>query len=304
MKRPLLELKALAVKFGNPPVFCAGDVFDNWDSPPELISFALRYLPPNFVMIPGQHDLPNHNLKELNRSAFNVLRFRDSLTTLRGEHIVHIMSGRHKLRVYGYPYGLDPDPEPSGDGIKIALVHKYYWHGASRFPSASDETHISNGPWKGYDVAIIGDNHCHFTVRNARHNYLIWNCGSFMRLSSNQKDHFPVVGILHKSERHNHIHVRSYYLNTEDDCFEETEAEVNEQDEQPSLETIELVSMLKATGSSIVNLAEVVRIWLEQHPVPEDTRKIVLESLQQNKPPFNQDVKKDLLRRRPGFGEY
>src|SRR5688572_18895632 len=44
------------------PVICAGDIFDRWNPPPELVNFALRFLPNGMICVPGQHDLPNHNI--------------------------------------------------------------------------------------------------------------------------------------------------------------------------------------------------------------------------------------------------
>ncbi len=51
-KRVLLQITAIATKYQAPVVF-AGDLFDRWDSPAELITFALSYLPDPFYAIPG-----------------------------------------------------------------------------------------------------------------------------------------------------------------------------------------------------------------------------------------------------------
>jgi hypothetical protein len=56
------------------PILCAGDIFDKWNSPPELIRFALEHLPDGMICVPGQHDLPNHSFEEIHRSAYGVLR--------------------------------------------------------------------------------------------------------------------------------------------------------------------------------------------------------------------------------------
>src|SRR5688500_1062308 len=46
------------------PILCAGDIFDKWNAPPELIHFALEHLPDGMICVPGQHDLPNHRMEE------------------------------------------------------------------------------------------------------------------------------------------------------------------------------------------------------------------------------------------------
>ena len=72
MARPLNELRGLHSDYGV-PVVIAGDIFDRWNSPPELIRFALDNLPKGAWVIPGQHDLPYHDYGALNRSALGVL---------------------------------------------------------------------------------------------------------------------------------------------------------------------------------------------------------------------------------------
>ena len=56
MAHYLKKLKDIA-KDHAVPIVCAGDVFDKWNSPPELINFALKHLPEMYAI------LPNHNLQ-------------------------------------------------------------------------------------------------------------------------------------------------------------------------------------------------------------------------------------------------
>lgn len=70
MARTLDELAGIASHY-YVPILCAGDVFDRWNSPPELINFAIKHLPPMHC-IPGQHDLPNHSLEDIRRSAYST----------------------------------------------------------------------------------------------------------------------------------------------------------------------------------------------------------------------------------------
>ena len=70
-KRSLDELRSVAEEH-NAHVVVAGDIFDRWNSPPEIINFAIENLP-NCYAIPGQHDLPNHRYEEIERSAYYTL---------------------------------------------------------------------------------------------------------------------------------------------------------------------------------------------------------------------------------------
>ena len=54
MQRSLEQIRDLQKEF-DCPVICAGDIFDKWNSPPELINFAYDNLPEIYA-IPGQHD--------------------------------------------------------------------------------------------------------------------------------------------------------------------------------------------------------------------------------------------------------
>ena len=71
MLRPLVELRTLAT-LHNCPIVYAGDIFDKWNSPPELINFAIEHLPKGHA-IPGQHDLPLHNYEDIRKSAYWTL---------------------------------------------------------------------------------------------------------------------------------------------------------------------------------------------------------------------------------------
>ena len=67
MARRLHQVDEIA-SYQQVPVLCAGDVFDRWNSPPELINFAIKNMPPMWA-VPGQHDLPHHRLDEVHRSG-------------------------------------------------------------------------------------------------------------------------------------------------------------------------------------------------------------------------------------------
>ena len=90
-------LKQLEDTAGNLPIFCAGDIFDRWNAPPELINFALRNLPDDMLCVPGQHDLPNHRLDEKHRSGYGVLSNAGKIEDLSNKkHPYHGMGMRKK----------------------------------------------------------------------------------------------------------------------------------------------------------------------------------------------------------------
>ena len=74
MLKPLKQLVQLQAEL-ECPVLIAGDIFDRWNASPELINFAMKYLPiVDTYAIPGQHDLPLHNYEDMEKSAYGVLK--------------------------------------------------------------------------------------------------------------------------------------------------------------------------------------------------------------------------------------
>jgi len=50
------------------PILCAGDVFDNWNISAEMATWAIENMPTMYA-IPGQHDLPSHNLELIKKPS-------------------------------------------------------------------------------------------------------------------------------------------------------------------------------------------------------------------------------------------
>lgn len=169
----------------------AGDIFDQWKPSPWLISLAIRYLPQGTVVVPGQHDLPGHNLGELAKTGLQTLQEAGAVIILSGG-FRRVLAGPGAFRgaVYGYAYGEQAENTTNvNEGMKILLWHRLVCAGKQPWPDAGAET----GPMltkrlPGYDLIVTGDNHQQF-VAGA---WLI-NPGSMMRMASDQADHEPAV---------------------------------------------------------------------------------------------------------------
>ena len=55
------------------PVLMAGDIFHKWKASPYLLAFAIEHFPKNSIAIAGQHDLPQHNFSNFDKSGLHVL---------------------------------------------------------------------------------------------------------------------------------------------------------------------------------------------------------------------------------------
>lgn len=200
MARQLDELIELAREF-DAWIVIAGDLFDRWNSPPELINFALSYFVdyPRVLMIPGQHDLPNHRLDEAHRSAYwAVARHTPPIIPHAGYLFDWGSETSPAFICEGYPFGAKRVPisfTPTatyGDRPVIALFHDFVWRkkeipyqGAPVEKSLARRKDFHEFARAGYRYLICGDNHQRF-----HHNFklppkappcTLINCGSFFR---------------------------------------------------------------------------------------------------------------------------
>ena len=185
------QVFSLARKY-DVPVLHAGDVLDRWNSPPELINFCLEVMEEVWA-VPGNHELPNHSLAEVHRSAYWTLVQAGKVRNLTGS-----VTFRDRLRVWGFPWGVEPTPcpEPHDLYVEVCLCHKYMWTKGTGYPGAPESGRVSlvRDQFKGYDFVVSGDNHQSFCV--AREGTTFVNAGSLMRRTSDQIDFLPGVWLV------------------------------------------------------------------------------------------------------------
>ena len=175
------------------PIICAGDIFDKWDAPAELVNHAITWLPHMFV-VPGQHDLPNHSDNEFHRSALCTLELAERVTVV--ENWVDAEPG---LLIYGAGWNQEIKELPvvkSRRTINILAAHRYVWRGAAKHTKACDEDNFNHlcKTCDGYDAVVFGDNHMQWSGRVR--DTIYWNNGSMMRRTRDQRNHQPHAGLL------------------------------------------------------------------------------------------------------------
>ena len=272
MERPLREIANLAGHH-RCPIFYAGDIFDRWNAGPEIIHFALRYLPPGYA-VPGQHDLPNHNYDEMHRSAYGVLVETGHLKTVPPGVRV-LVNG--SLAVTGFQWGYQPVPLVATDTPathEIALIHKFVWIKGCGYPGASDETFLSTKNLRGYTVAVYGDNHKGFLVKpKTEKDPWVINCGGFMRRKTDERDYKPGIGLLMEDGT-----VTRHYLCTEADKF--TVLTAAEEAVAQTLNMSEFVDELKALGGGdALNFEATMKRFMDQNNTPPDVREVIMEAM-------------------------
>lgn len=182
---------------GGIPILIAGDVFNKWNAPAELINRIGAKMPNNCWAIPGQHDLPNHRLDKLEKSAYRTFCMVGSIINM-----VHARTFSNYLTVHPFPWEV-PFHKNTVVGkapgmIHMALVHRYCWQKGHGHPGALEEDNVENLSKElhelGYDCAVFGDNHEGFHYDKGP--IPIFNCGTFMRRRSDEMGYDPRVGIL------------------------------------------------------------------------------------------------------------
>ncbi|OQC75314.1 MAG: Calcineurin-like phosphoesterase superfamily domain protein [Spirochaetes bacterium ADurb.Bin001] len=203
-RKKLVFLRELSTKNGECPILCAGDVFDHWKASPWLSSFAYLHLPTPLICIPGQHDLPGHNIEEYWKAALGLLdtvTFADKIGVFKGSRHPRIQTN-NGLHVFGVPFGqldeFSPEKEveevwrSANPGRLILLIHELVFpdkRPGNWGKEGYTATEILERYGDLFDLIVSGDNHQSFVVNKG--GYLLVNPGSMMRITTDQKDFKP-----------------------------------------------------------------------------------------------------------------
>ncbi len=270
MARPLDEISGLQHEH-KCPVLCAGDVFDRWNSPPELINFAMDYLPDNFWAIPGQHDLPYHSYDDIKKSAYWTLVRTNLIKYMHPETPTAISDTNKNIVSMGYPWGYEVKPlGPQQEGtLRIAVLHEYNWIPGKEYPSAPTTSKLSGKRknFKGWDIVCIGDNHKGFMRRIGKTTF--FNCGSMMRRKSDEKDYKPWVGLVTKQGE-----VIPHYLDTSKDKHIK-QTNVNLNDTKDGIDMDGFLQGLEDLGKDALDFKVAMKHYLHKHKTSKAVRSII-----------------------------
>jgi hypothetical protein len=177
----------LAHKF-RVPLVVAGDIFHHWRPSPRLLAWTLKKLAPPtdlFIAIPGQHDLPAHDLNEIHRSGAGVL------SEVLNVNYIPARDDLFQLVPWGCDIPKSPEPHV------IVICHTMTYKGKPPFPGAPPEGEADRFicKHKGWRLIVAGDNHQSFVVENPPHGTLL-SPGSLMRMTAAQISHKPAVWLL------------------------------------------------------------------------------------------------------------
>ena len=250
------------------PIICAGDVFDRWNSPPELINFLIKHLP-HMYAISGQHDQPNHNFDDINRSAYWTLVEAGVISNMTEPTMIG-----GTLIAYPFPWNVEITPvkDPDPLMIHLAVVHAYIWKDGFGYPGAPEEKRAKNyrEKLKGYNAAVFGDNHKGFLIGQPG-SLMVLNNGTFIRRKSDEREYEPQVGLLKQDGC-----IKIHKLDTTSDVW--TEA-YKAEDSKTEFDSLSFVESLKNLGGDSLDFRASLNTYLDSKNIRQEVRKYVLESL-------------------------
>jgi len=179
------------------PLIISGDIFHHWKPSPSLIRMAINNMP-DFIAIPGQHDLPQHSIDLYPQSGLAVLEAAGVAIVLKnkeGESYRPAYDwGSLEFKdweVVGYPYGIEPKPSSHTKTKRVVcLIHELVTYTTQPFPDAeAEKARGLLAKLKGYDLIVSGDNHQQFTFHHRGRSVI--NPGSVFRTDARQKKHQP-----------------------------------------------------------------------------------------------------------------
>jgi len=268
---------------------CAGDIFDKWNSPAELINWAMLHLPPRMYVIPGQHDLPEHNIDNIYRSAYETLVRANKIKNIEYEQgEFECGFGMFEqvvdpdMFLWGFPFGtLFFANEYKSKNLKIAIVHDYVWIGKHKYPNAPEEKRLQQiakadkfikHKFYGYDVIVYGDNHKGFWTKVD--DTVVFNCGTLMRRKSDELDYKPMVGLLYSDGS-----VKPHHL----DISKDVHLTVDEVKETEALEEIDMevfAEELRKLGSSALDFAEAMKEFWYKYKTKQKIQEIICKAME------------------------
>ncbi len=276
--RQLHELADLSINLNGPmlpnvPIICAGDIFDKALPPVELINFALLHLPQMYA-VPGNHDLLYHRYNDIHRSGYWTLMKVGRIENIPPHGIITTPT----MRLHGFPCGFDPKPIKNKKDLllDIAVVHQYVWTKQTGYPGASEGNRLKEfrEKVKGFDVAVLGDNHQSFTSQSEEDCSIV-NVGGFFRRKMDEINHKPSVGLLHANGT-----ITRYYLDVSKDKFLEADT-IIKATEGIGCETF--VEELRNLADNALDFADKMTKLLGREKVDSIVKELVLKFLGREK---------------------
>ncbi len=250
-------------------VLIAGDIFDKAISSPFVEKRIIDTMP-FFYGIPGQHDLPYHNINNYTKSSLSLIEAANRAKILITDELIEL---KNKIYITGFPFGSDFENRkaPKGYYKKIALVHQMIHSNKKIHDSLESTFGLDLLKKSNYDIIVIGDNHQSF-IYEYKNRYLI-NCGSMMRNTAGQREHVPCVW-LWNSEKNV---ITKKKIPCEQDVLSREHIEIKEQKDKRMFSFIQRMNNSYEIKTSFV---QTVTSLLNANKVKKRTKEILYECME------------------------
>lgn len=206
MRDHFVRVNEIVKKYKAKYIICTGDIFHIWNSPAELVNLAIHWfkdiLSVHTYSVAGNHDLPNHDYEQINRSAYWTLVEAGAIHNLPPRKLKGV-TGSVIMTLHGFPCGSPLEKcgktKSAGD---VAVIHDYCHKMGHDFPGAPEDKRCQSHREKlgdRYDAALFGDNHKGFLdVDDQLVDYMpVLNVGGFIQRNIDEVHYKPQVGLLH-----------------------------------------------------------------------------------------------------------
>lgn len=263
------QISELQKEHGGIPILVAGDIFDKWKPSPFLLHWALEHLPDNIYAIPGNHDLPAHNISRYEECGFAVLEAAGKIRWVR-EHGKGSAGFGDIGLIYGFHYGKEMEPNRVKFGPSVAMIHQFVYKGRAPFPGATGKISGIAQAGSEYDLVLIGDNHKPFTHREGKTLYV--NPGSLMRRTADQISHRPRVYLYYAKTNE----VEPVYLDVYPDAVSREHIDVSK-DRSDRID--EFVNKLKMNFAFSISFEDNIKTFLLKNNIPKSVESKVMKAI-------------------------
>ena len=173
------------------PLLVAGDFGDKSQWPNKLLEEFIsitKIYDVEILIIPGQHDLPEHRLDYWKKSGIGVLHSCHVIKVIQKPYNVG-----HNYTIHPFSYGIDIDYfQGETNCINIAMTHQMVLENKPLWrDQKAPKGHELLKKFPEYDIILSGDNHLPFMIEYEGRKLI--NPGSMMRTTIGQINHKPRV---------------------------------------------------------------------------------------------------------------
>jgi len=241
----------------NCPILCSGDLFDNAKPSLWLVSMVSKMIPSNFHTVYGNHDLPNHSMKEQEKCGVFNLWINGKIKVLDGVH-----------------FNQTPEePSITIKGRKILVWHVMTYKSELPYPGCTDlKARSILHKYPEYSMILTGDNHQPFTQEYRGR--LLVNPGSMMRQTADQINYKPAVWLYYADTNT----VEPVYLPIEKGVVTREHLDVLVEKENRIMAFIET---LNREGLDFVNFKQNLKVFFQRNDVDQKVKDIVHEMIEE-----------------------